>query len=350
MASNYPGNIDDSSTLPSPTNANFLDNPNHAVLHVNENDAIKALETKVGKTASTPVLNYLLTGTANGSSTWQPAPVSAVWGLITGTLANQTDLQTSLNSLDSRITALTLGTNSIIVQETPTGTVNGSNTLFTTLQGKYIASSLEIFINGLQQIKTTDYTETNPTIGTFTFVTAPLTGDVVKVAYLSATGASGNADTVDGFHASSTPTANNIPVLNAQAKLTEVLLSGATLGRSNRTTTMSGFSVETDITSSSVTVPPTTRDIEVEMMIPQVTSSVVGDRFNVRLYEGATVIQQFYIGIPTNGWGGTLKFSKAAPAAGSVTYKATIARDSGTGTLTVYADATSILQLTVKLV
>lgn len=110
------------------------------------------------------------------------------------------------------------GTNSAIVQETPTGLVNSANASFTTLQNKYVPNSLEIFINGLQQIKATDYTETTPSTGVFTFVAAPITGDILKISYQFATGASGNADTVDGFHASSTPTANNLLPLDANAK------------------------------------------------------------------------------------------------------------------------------------
>ncbi|MDL2342317.1 MAG: hypothetical protein QFB87_04550 [Patescibacteria group bacterium] len=98
--------------------------------------------------------------------------------------------------------AYIVGTNSQIVQETPTGTVNGATTLFTTLQAKYVANSLEVFLNGVAQIKTTDYAETSPGAGTFTFTTAPVTGDVVRVNYQFSTGSSGNSDTVDGVHAS----------------------------------------------------------------------------------------------------------------------------------------------------
>jgi hypothetical protein len=109
------------------------------------------------------------------------------------------------------------GSNSSIVNETPTGTVNGTTTLFTVLQGKYVANTLQVYINGLQQTKTTDFTETSPGSGTFTFTTAPVTGDVVRVAYQFSTGASGNADTVDGFHASSTPTASTLLPLDSNA-------------------------------------------------------------------------------------------------------------------------------------
>lgn len=360
MSTNFPGALDDGTTLPDPGAASYTNNPSHLGLHGNENAAIKALEAKVGIGASTPPGGgYIFTSSSTGASSWQPAPAAGVWGLITGTLSNQTDLQTALNarvqvgsdisgtatapivltsngvaivtttgaqtltnkimtspvintgtvgadpvanlgiaskqyvdalgstslvrnetpggSINSSNTAYTTaatyatgslkvylngqrlapgsgidyvevtqgftmqyapvtgdvllvdyettntsrfvqGSNSIIVQETPTGTVNGSTTLFTTLQAKYVANTLEVFLNGLQQVKTTDYTETSPGSGTFTFVTAPATGDVLKVSYQFATGASGNADTTDGFHASSTPTAGNLLALNSRAQ------------------------------------------------------------------------------------------------------------------------------------
>lgn len=122
------------------------------------------------------------------------------------------------------------GSNSIIVQETPTGTVNGTTTLFTVLQGKYVANTLEVFVNGIQQIKTTDYTETSPGSGTFTFVTAPTTGEVVKVSYQFSTGASGNADTVDGIHANATATANNLLPLNANAAFPASIIDQSSAG------------------------------------------------------------------------------------------------------------------------
>lgn len=117
------------------------------------------------------------------------------------------------------------GSNSQIVNETPTGTVNGTTTLFTTLQTKYVANTLEVFLNGLQQIRGTDYTETSPGSGTFTFTTAPITGDAVRVNYQFSTGSSGNADTVDGIHANATATANTLYPLNASAQLPVSVLS-----------------------------------------------------------------------------------------------------------------------------
>lgn len=245
------------------------------------------------------------------------------------------------------------GSNSTVSDETPAGTVNGSTVLFTAARG-YIANTMRVWINGVRQKRGIHFTETNPSTGTFTMSDAPLTGDDIMIEYEFVASVSGNADTVDGYHASSTPTAGAIPVLDSQARIPDSLAK-VTLGRSDRVATMSGFSAETDITSVAVTMPTTTRDVEVELTIPQIYSSVGSDRFSIKLFEGATLIQQFYTnaGSTTGGWSGVVKVQKTAPAAGAVTYKATVTRDTGTGTLTLYASNTSgamsLIQLVVRL-
>ena len=91
------------------------------------------------------------------------------------------------------------GSNSTILDETPAGTVNGSNTTFTTARA-YIAGSLQVFINGAKQKRTTHFTETTPASGIFTMGDAPLTGDDIMVNYHYVQSVYGNADTVDGYH------------------------------------------------------------------------------------------------------------------------------------------------------
>lgn len=70
MATNYPSSTDNGTTLPNPNSSNFLNSPDHASLHGNANDAIKAIEAKVGTGASTPVANRLLYGDGTGTSSW----------------------------------------------------------------------------------------------------------------------------------------------------------------------------------------------------------------------------------------------------------------------------------------
>lgn len=100
----------------------------------------------------------------------------------------------------------TLGSTSFNYDATPdngqygllSGSVNGSNTVFTTVTG-YISGSLIVFLNGIAQNPGDDYTETTPASGTFTFVSAPQTNDKIVVQYKSTTVATGNADTLDGI-------------------------------------------------------------------------------------------------------------------------------------------------------
>ena len=87
--------------------------------------------------------------------------------------------------------------NSIITGETPTGDINGSNVTFT-LANAPVAGSLEVFVNGLRQLLTTHFTLSGSTL---TFITAPQTGDNIRVNYLLSGAGSGNADTVDNYHA-----------------------------------------------------------------------------------------------------------------------------------------------------
>jgi hypothetical protein len=66
--------------------------------------------------------------------------------------------------------------------ETPSGAVNGVNMVFTTAHA-YRTGQLFIYVNGLRTAPGNDFTETTST--SFTFVTAPHTGDVVLVDYVS---------------------------------------------------------------------------------------------------------------------------------------------------------------------
>lgn len=97
------------------------------------------------------------------------------------------------------------------------GLVNSSNTQYTVSLGSYITGSLTVFLNGQLQTQGTseDWVETTPASGTFDFVTAPTTGDLITAVYQFTTGASGNADTLDGVHAAGFLTTTNLSVANA---------------------------------------------------------------------------------------------------------------------------------------
>lgn len=74
-----------------------------------------------------------------------------------------------------------------IVNEIPTGVINGVNKVFTTAN-KFIASSVEVSLNGLRQVPGLHFTITLPNI--ITFVDAPLVDgtngpDVILIDYIS---------------------------------------------------------------------------------------------------------------------------------------------------------------------
>ena len=63
------------------------------------------------------------------------------------------------------------------------GAVNGTNTVFTVPDAKYITGTLQVYLNGKLVIPNVGWTETTPASGTFTFEDAPITGDIVTVVF-----------------------------------------------------------------------------------------------------------------------------------------------------------------------
>lgn len=69
-----------------------------------------------------------------------------------------------------------------IIDETPSGTVNGSNTAFTLSQTPFDSNdAVQVFIDGIKRDRVTDWTISGTTI---TFVTAPALGQSVRVNYI----------------------------------------------------------------------------------------------------------------------------------------------------------------------
>jgi hypothetical protein len=63
---------------------------------------------------------------------------------------------------------------------TPSPTPNGATTVFTTPFG-YIQGTTVVYLNGLAQVRGTDYTESDPVEGEITFTVAPNSADVILV-------------------------------------------------------------------------------------------------------------------------------------------------------------------------
>jgi hypothetical protein len=119
MATNYPGSLDN---FTNPTSTNTLDSPSHSLQHSDLNDAVEALETKLGAGAATPgtatALFPLVAGTA-GATSW--TRLSAT-GITSGT-ATAGQL---LRADGSGAAAWATPTGSGLVQIVPTSVAVGS--------------------------------------------------------------------------------------------------------------------------------------------------------------------------------------------------------------------------------
>lgn len=194
---------------------------------------------------------------------------------------------------------------SIISKETPSGTKNGTNKVFTTSL-PYVGGSLQVYVNGIAQ--SSFVTETSPTTNTFTLDVAPESTDDLSVAYQFSPSETGNADTLDGYHANATPMANNIPVLDSNGKLPNTALDinsmpGKLLAVSNLGNFDNTYPNETYISNSnmSITLPP------------GATSIIIYVHLSMNINADSQCIVRMRNGL--NGSGGQL--TRRVPAAGS---------------------------------
>lgn len=94
---NFPTSLD---TFSNPTTNDFLNSPNHVEQHSDINDAVEALEAKLGIGASTPTSGKFLRGDGAGSSAWdKDAPTGDVIGTTdTQTMTNKTLTSPTINT------------------------------------------------------------------------------------------------------------------------------------------------------------------------------------------------------------------------------------------------------------
>lgn len=113
---------------------------------------------------------------------------------------------------ETNTSSFSTGSTSFVYEETPSGTVNGSNTSFT-IANTPVSGTFILYRDG-QRIAGggADYTLSGTTV---TFVTAPVTGSVLRCDYQLSLSVAGNADTLDGYHANATPTVGQVPVLDS---------------------------------------------------------------------------------------------------------------------------------------
>lgn len=147
--------------------------------------------TNIGTSAGTWDAAYT---SAGGSGSVTTVSVISANGFA-GTVANASTtpaitLTTSITGVlkgnGTAISAATAGTDymapsDFVVRETPTGTINGSNTTFT-LANTPLVGTEQVFLNGILQEPGAgnDYTISGVTI---TYLTAPVSGDRLRVSY-----------------------------------------------------------------------------------------------------------------------------------------------------------------------
>lgn len=177
-------------------------NRSSGLVTVNDNDStlvqtmasgsfLTATVTSIGSAAGVWDAAYT---SAGGSGTVTTVSVASANGLA-GTVANASTtpaitLTTSITGVlkgnGTAISAATLGTDylapsSVVTRETMTGLVNGSNTVYT-LANTPISGTECVYLNGLlQEAGGQDYSISSTTV---TFVTAPVSGDRIRVNYI----------------------------------------------------------------------------------------------------------------------------------------------------------------------
>jgi hypothetical protein len=143
-------------------------------------------------------------GSGSGQYATLPISISEITGLgadLTSITNNLSTLTTELNTLNSEVTALqgssggsaALSVSAAFVDgEIPTGTLDGSNKVFTLSQTPVPAASLSLYRNGLVQTAGLDYAASGPIL-TFLTGATPQPGDALIAYYRVA----GTAQTVN---------------------------------------------------------------------------------------------------------------------------------------------------------
>lgn len=136
--------------------------------------------SQVRQTSNSGGGNGTGTGTGSTSTITLPLPISQVSGLS----AALASINSSINSLSQTIQNLpTTGSGAAFVDaETPGGSIDGTNATFTLAQTPLPASSLQLYLNGLEQTPGVDFTLANSTIA-FATNAIPHTGDTMSAYY-----------------------------------------------------------------------------------------------------------------------------------------------------------------------
>lgn len=153
------------------------------------------------------------TGSGSGSTITLPLPITQVSGLS----AALASINSSIGTLSQTIQNLPQGTGgaAFIDAEIPSGSINGNNAAFTLSQNPSPATSLQLYLNGLEQTAGVDFTLTNGTVK-FAANAIPRTGDEIE-AYYRVPGTGPAAQFADGETPSGTINGTNLAFTLAAA-------------------------------------------------------------------------------------------------------------------------------------
>jgi uncharacterized protein YoxC len=183
-----------------------------------------------------------LSNTVNGLTT----TVSGIGTTVTTQGSTLTTLNNTVTSLSEQLDSITAGSTVAVFAdgETPLGTMDGTNGIFTLATAPAPAASLQLYRNGLQQMSGIDFTLSGSTI-TFLNGNIPKTSDIIQAFYrIPGTGQTSTftdaevpSGTVNGTNLTFTLTATPDPVLSLKLFKNGMLLkqnadytiSGATL-------------------------------------------------------------------------------------------------------------------------
>jgi hypothetical protein len=178
-----------------------------------------------------PTDNQVLTYD-DASSKWKPAPAGTASPLTTkGDLygydtTNQRipvgdngQVLTADDTEDLGVAWKAIGSESKVISEIPTGDIDGSNKDFV-LANTPFTGTLKVYLNGVRQKVTDDYTLATATIS---FVTAPTSDSKILCDYDLNVAASGNADTLDGKHGAEYATISGTETLTGKTLTTPVI-------------------------------------------------------------------------------------------------------------------------------
>lgn len=157
MATKYPSNLDDKTSLPDAQAGNPLSKPSLSEVQNTQNEAIIAVQNKlgIGQTYQAPTPNKLLMATTNGGSSWsKSAPQGDIVGTTDAqTITNKTIKNASISDLSAPIATKDGGTGKTNFANGEVLIGNGANAVSTISPAALMAGKQDVLQSGVN-IKT----------------------------------------------------------------------------------------------------------------------------------------------------------------------------------------------------